>query len=104
MVQDMVPRLDPYCTDPARHLIMAGWDLDDLDHDLPDVCNLVKFKLPPTQKFTERGTVLLLSYGLSYEYTVFHAPAGTASIGGYYCSTDFFKFLHVGIVSIGGYY
>ena len=29
--------LDLYCTDPAQHLIPAGWDLDDLDRDLSDL-------------------------------------------------------------------
>ena len=30
----MFPGLDLYYTDPAQHLITAGWDRDDLDHDL----------------------------------------------------------------------
>ena len=30
LVEDRFPQLDLYCTDPAQHLLTAGWDLDDL--------------------------------------------------------------------------
>ena len=32
--------MDLYYTDPAQHLITAGWDLDDLDRDLSDLYDL----------------------------------------------------------------
>ena len=32
--------LDLYCTDPARHLTTAGWDIYDLDDDLDDLSDL----------------------------------------------------------------
>ena len=35
MIQDMFPGLDLYYTDPAQHIITAGYGLDDLYHDLP---------------------------------------------------------------------
>ena len=30
------------CIDPAQHIKMAGRDLDDLDRDLSDVCNIAR--------------------------------------------------------------
>ena len=36
----VVSVLDLYCTDPARHLLTAGQDLDDLDRDLFGVCTI----------------------------------------------------------------
>ena len=42
-LQHIVPGLDLYYTDPAQHLITAGQDLDDLDHDLPDLSDMCKF-------------------------------------------------------------
>ena len=36
--RSLSPGLDLYYADPAQHLITAGQELDDLDHDLSDVC------------------------------------------------------------------
>ena len=36
-IQDVLPGLDLYCTDPAQHLIVAGKDVDNLDRDTSDV-------------------------------------------------------------------
>ena len=40
VIWDRFPGLDLYCTDPARHLLTAGQDLDDLDRDLFGVCTI----------------------------------------------------------------
>ena len=34
----MLPEFPLYCTDPAQHLVAAGYDLDALDRDLSAVC------------------------------------------------------------------
>ena len=42
--RDVLLGLDLYCstyTDPARHILTAGWDQDDLARDLSDVCSLL---------------------------------------------------------------
>ena len=36
-IQDMLPGVDLYYTDPAQYLIMIGSELDDLDRDLSDL-------------------------------------------------------------------
>ena len=36
----MFPGLDLYYTDSDQHIKMAGWDLDDLDRDVSDVCTV----------------------------------------------------------------
>ena len=41
MIQDMLPGLDPFYTDPA-HLITACEDIHDLDHDLSYACNHIR--------------------------------------------------------------
>ena len=36
--------VDLYHTDPAQHLTTAGYDLDDLDHDLSDLSKNIPLK------------------------------------------------------------
>ena len=41
MIEDMFPWSGLYYADPAQSLNTAGEELDDLDHDLYEVCNVL---------------------------------------------------------------
>ena len=45
MIYHMYPGLDLYHAGPAQTLTTAGEELDDLDHDLSDLCEVCKLSL-----------------------------------------------------------
>ena len=46
----MFPGLDLYNTDPAQALATTGKELDDLDHDLSDLCEVCTVSLRISQR------------------------------------------------------